>query len=281
MTVSGSSSTTAVILAAGQALTASWAAVPGAWAYNIYTGLTNVYTGSALTYNKTVYTNSITVAGSSLTSTAIAPVANTTANSTYGIEGLGVWCMQSAVYGNATPSKVSVYDNAGIGFTAANGGIAQIDTILASMWTNWQTAPSVMLMSPNMNASLVGKLLSTPSTSTYRLEVSQERGTINGGMMVTGYTNKFAPFADGTPRYVDIIPHPYMPDGTVLIASETIPYPMGNETRGFVREVLLPYTYFPLASTTLQYNYSIEISETLECFNPGPQAAIVGVDFTK
>jgi hypothetical protein len=69
-----------------------------------------------------------------------------------------------------------------------------------------------------------------------------------------------------------------MPDGTILFMAETIPYPMGNETRGFVRDVLLPYTYFPLASTSVQYNYSITTSETLECFNPSPQSAVVGVD---
>jgi hypothetical protein len=76
-----------------------------------------------------------------------------------------------------------------------------------------------------------------------------------------------------------------MPDGTVLFLSETIPYPMGNETRGFVRDVLLPYTYFPLPAQTggtnqTIYNFSITTSETVECFNPGPQTALVGVDYT-
>jgi hypothetical protein len=99
-------------------------------------------------------------------------------------------------------------------------------------------------------------------------------------MMLAGYVNKFAPYADGTPRFVDVLPHPYMPDGTILILCETIPYPMGNETRGFVRDVLLPYTYFPLASSTVQYNYAIDASEVVECFNPAPQTAIQGIDIT-
>jgi hypothetical protein len=62
--------------------------------------------------------------------------------------------------------------------------------------------------------------------------------------------------------------------------SETIPYPMGNETRGFVRDVLLPYTYFPLASTNVQYNYALTTSEVLEGFLPPAQTALVGIDYT-
>jgi len=76
-----------------------------------------------------------------------------------------------------------------------------------------------------------------------------------------------------------------MPDGTVLFLSETIPYPMGNESRAFVRDVLLPYTYFPLPSQAsgvnqITYNFAITTSQTLECFNPGPQAVLQGVDYS-
>jgi hypothetical protein len=280
---SGSSQiTSTIITASGSKVVLTWAAVPGAVAYNIYTAASAQYAGSALGYLKTVLTNKTSITTTPTTATgSLAPVSGsgTTGNS-YGIEGLIPWCTGSYVYSNAIPTKVNIYDNAGAGLTGANGGIAQIDYQLEKCWTNWQIAPSVMLMSPNMNSTLVGKIMGLNSGATYRIEVSQERGGINGGMMVTGYTNKFSPFADGTPRYIDIIPHPYMPDGTILMLAETIPYPMGNETRGFVRDVLLPYTYFPLASTTNKYNYSITTSETLECFNPSPQCAIVGIDYT-
>jgi hypothetical protein len=254
----------------------TWPAVPGAVAYNLYIGTTG-QAGSLGVWNKTVFINKaqLTAAGTG----AVAPVTGTTVNA-YGQESLIQWCEQSTVYSQAITGKVVPYDNAGAGLTAQNGGIAQFDYQLAQLWSNWHIAPSVMVMSPNMNACLVGKLMSLNNSSLYRIEVSQERGTIAGGAMVTGYVNKFAPFADGTPRYIDVIPHPYMPDGTVLFMAETIPYPMGNETRGFVRDVLLPYTYFPLASSTVQYNYTITTSETLESFNPSAQTAIQGIDWT-
>ena len=256
----------------------TWPAVPGAVAYNLYIGTTGQIAALGK-WNKQVLINKAQLTDASLGGGAVAPVADTTVNA-YGQESLIQWCEQSTVYSQAITGKVTPYDNAGAGLTAQNGGIAQFDYQLAQLWSNWHIAPSVMVMSPNMNACLVGKLMSLNNSSLYRIEVSQERGTIAGGAMVTGYVNKFAPFADGTPRYIDVIPHPYMPDGTVLFMAETIPYPMGNETRGFVRDVLLPYTYFPLASSTVQYNYTITTSETLESFNPSAQTAIQGIDWT-
>lgn len=275
MLLTGSSSSIAV----------TWPAVEGAVAYNVYLTAAGTVAGSAAKWNKMVTINKATVVADS-TATTTPPAADTTANTSYGYEGLLSWCMKSTVYGNAIPNKATIYDVAGAGLTTGNGGIVEIDAQLASLWTNWHIAPSLMVMSPNMNATCVGKVMALGSGNFYRVDVSDERNKMNGGLMMTGYVNKFAPFADGTPRMIDIIPHPYLPDGTILMASETIPYPMGNETRGFVRDVLLPYTYFPLPSQAagvnkIRYDFAITTSEVVECFNPAPQTAIVGIDYTK
>jgi len=273
------------VLGAGSSVTATWPAVPGAVAYNVYfSGSSGHYSGSTSKWNQTVLINKAVISALSSGSN-VCNSSDTTANATYGVEGILAWCEKATVYSNAIPSKQTITDNAGAGLTAGNGGITQFDTILASLWTNWHTAPSLMVMSPNMNATLVGKLQSLGSGTFYRVDVTNERNTVNGGMMVSGYVNKFAPYADGTPRMIDVLPHPYMPDGTIAFLSETIPYPMGNESRGFVRDVLLPYTYFPLPSQAsgvnkIRYDFAITTSETIECFNPGPQTALVGVDYT-
>lgn len=274
------------VLGAGSSVSVTWPAVAGAVAYNVYMSGSGAHgtSGSNARWNQTVVINKATISALS-TGTLAPPTADTTANATYGYEGILSWCESGSAYGNEIPNKQTITDNSGSGLTAGNGGITQFDTILASLWTTWHTAPSLMIMSPNMNASLVGKLQSLGSGTFYRVDVTNERNTVNGGMMVSGYVNKFAPFADGTPRMIDVMPHPYMPDGTVLFLSETIPYPMGNESRGFVRDVLLPYTYFPLPSqssgtNTITYNFAITTSEVIECFNPGPQAALVCVDYT-
>lgn len=258
-------------------------AVENAVAYNVYISPSGG-AGSTAVYNKTVTVNKATITAAS-TSSNVPPAADTTANAA-GIEGLIGQCSLSTLYGQSIPGKLTMSDNAGAGLSVGNGGITEFDEILARQWSEWQIAPSLMIMSPNMNATVVGKLLGTGGAGGfYRLDVTQERNTVNGGMMVTGYVNKFAPFADGTPKMIDIIPHPYMPDGTILFMCETIPYPMANESRAFVRDVLVPYTYFPLPSQVggtnkILYNYSITTSEVLEGFLPSPQCALVGVDYT-
>lgn len=287
--VAVSSTSTATGAGALNSITATWPIVPNAVAYNVYLSGGLLSTGSAAgqsTWNKMVTINKAVLTAESGSTALKVPSVDTTVNS-IGIEGLIGQCELETLYGQALGTgKVAIVDNAGAGMTVGNGGISQFDNILASQWSNWQIAPSLMVMSPNMNAALVGKLLGTGGAGGfYRLDVTQERNTVNGGMMVTGYVNKFAPFADGTPKMIDIIPHPYMPDGTVLFMCESIPYPMGNESRGFVRDVLMPYTYFPLPSQTggtnqILYNYAITTSEVLEGFNPMVQSALCGVDYS-
>jgi hypothetical protein len=203
--------------------------------------------------------------------------ANTTANSN-GYEGLIQWCEQSTIYGNALPGKVTPTDMAGAALTTSNSGIVQFDAKLRTLWNDWQICPSLIIGSANAIGEVTNLLMGLNNASLYRIEVSQERGTIAGGAMVTGYVNKYAPFADGSARYVDTMAHPYMPDGTFLFVTETIPYPMSREARGFCIETLIPYTYFPLAQTTLVYPFAVTLSESLLCFHPSVQTAITGVD---
>ena len=297
VSVNGESAASYVLVSPAQTaaattkITLTWPAVPGAVAYNVYlnggaTGTGSaIASGSAGNYMQTVLINKAVILTTAGSSANVAPASGGTDNSTYGMEGLIAWCTRRTMYGQTIASPSAIYDNAGAGLTGINGGIAQIDNILAQQWTTWHAAPSLMIMSPNMNATITGKLLELGSVAHYIVNISEERNRFTGGMMMLGYTNKFAPFADGTPRLIDVIPHPYMPDGTILLLCETIPYPMGNETRGFTRDVLLPYTYFPLPSqaagvSQITYNYAITTSETVKCYLPNPQSAVVGVDYT-
>ena len=129
-----------------------------------------------------------------------------------------------------------------------------------------------------MVQTVTAKLLALNSAALYRIEVQQERGTITGGAFVTSIVNQFAPMIDGSPRSVEIMGHPYFPDGTVLFVSETVPYALSRTANAFQAEQLVPFTYFPLAQTTLDYPFAVTLSEVLECFHPSAQAAIAGID---
>lgn len=259
-------------LASSATATISWPAVKGAVAYNLFYAAD----AGAYHYQGTYTKTSVTISAVSGTGNALSAT-DKSANAN-GYEGIMSWTTRSTIYGNAIPNKVAMTDAGGSSLTAGTSGITQIDAKLASLWTTWQIAPSLMVMSPTMVGVLTDRILGLNSGAMYRIEVSQERGTMQGGAFVSGYVNKFAPYADGTPRYIDVIPHPYWPDGRIDMLCETIPYPMAREARGWQLETLLPYTYFPLASTNLAYPFAVTVSEVLECFHPAAQTAIVGLN---
>ena len=263
-------------LTLGASIVATWPAVPGAVAYNVYVSPHNA-SPVTLYYNKTVMINTATITAES-TGTVLPPQADTSVNAN-GYEGLINWCELPTVYTNAITGKQAITDNAGAGLTVGNGGITQFDTILASLWTNWQIAPSLMVMSPNMAGTVTGKLSGVTQAPMYVINASEVQGQLTGGVFMSGYTNKFALFADGSPRKIDFFAHPYMPDGTILFITETIPYPMSREAQGFKLDVQIPYTYFPLAQNTIQYPFALTVAETLECFHPSAQCALVGVNY--
>lgn len=261
----------AIDLSAKASVTIGWDAVPGAVAYNVY------YNASSTTkwYCSTVLRNSVTY--TALPASGNAPPAATTAANANGFEGLISWAELSTIYSNSIYNKVSPdsLDNAAM--TATASGIAELDALLESLWGTWQIAPSILVTSPSVVGKITNLLMGLNSGGTYRIEVSQERGTMRGGAFVSGYVNKYAPFADGTPRYIDIIPHPYMPAGKALLLSETIPYSMSREARGFGIETLIPYTYFPLAASTISYPFAVTCSEVLECYHPAAQTAMTNI----
>ena len=259
--------------AATCSFTATWAAVPGAVAYAVYCGST---TGSANMFlNQVVTIGSVVI--KSIKTTGVFPLADTTVGAT-SYEGIIPWCEKQTLYSNTASTNRTLTDQSAGSLTTYAGGITEFDTLLASLWTYWQVAPSLIVCSPNSVKHVTKQILSTSAVSAYRIEVGQERGTMTGGAFVTGYVNKFAPFGDGLPRIIDIMAHPYIADGTFLFLTERISYPIARENRGFVLEQLIPYTYFPLAQVDVSYPFSMLCSETLECFHWPAQSAIYNVN---
>lgn len=268
----GGTASDAIDLSAKESVTITWDAVPGAVAYNIYYKAG----GAAYVFIGQTKLTSVTLTSLATVSANIPPSADGTVNA-LGFEGLIGWTEKSTVYSQSIYGKQAITDLGGAGLTAQASGIQEFDEVLANLWTNWQIAPSAMVMSPLMAGYVAEKLMALNSGNMYRIEVSSERGNIQGGAWVSGYVNRFAPYADGTPRFLDVIPHPYMTDSSILFLSETVPYPMSREARGFAMEPLIPYMYFPLAATSLQFPFAMTTSETLLCFHPSAQTALAGV----
>ena len=274
------------VTASSGAVTLTWPIVPGAFAYNVYVSTDN--NASHAYYNQTVYVNKavITTASVAGSGSRVPPSADTTpVTATGAINGALYWASASSVYGNVIDNKLGPYDNAAGALTAGGLGVSQVNQVMAEQWTKWKIYPSLAIMSANM-ALKISKIYGSLSNSpVFVINADMNQGKLTGGAMMGDVVNSFAKMADGSGKRMEIMAHPSMPDGTIAFFCESIPYPNANETRGFVRDVLFPYTYFPLPSVdyttglpSVQYNYNISTSETMECFLPGPQAIYAGID---
>jgi hypothetical protein len=200
-------------------------------------------------------------------------------------EGYVAWATKTTMYGqslSAAGSRVFV-DMDGAEFTAENSGCKEINTALQRLWLLYHTAPTLMVGSPATVRAITNKI--TGNNNVSMMVTGNQGGNLQsqnkfiGGIMVGGYTNMFAQNA-GMSTLIDIIAHPYLPDGLLLLLSETLPpdtYRFAQDSRCFALDVLRPYNYFPLASTDRNINFDIWFLETLKCYYPTAQAAIAGI----
>ena len=288
-------------------ITVSWAPVAGAFAYKIYTGATaaaatlvtpvNAGTGAQQIYYVSatplsalgaafvpettgqtfVTVTSCMVAAAGDGATAVPTAAHDGTVNANEMEGYWAWCTKSTIYGTALGITPQQIDMKGQQLTAQNGGIKELDSILEYQWRVWHASPSLIICSPNGAADLSAKVLAATGITNF-VNITDNQGKFQGGTFMGAYTNKYAgTMQAGSQPVVPIWAHPYWPTGNIAVICENVPYPYTNESRGFALDVRLPYTYWPLAQTTINYPFSILFDEVLKCYFPAAQASIVGV----
>jgi hypothetical protein len=277
-----------------------WDPVPGAFAYKVYAGATAaaavlldpnvclahpIKTGSSATAGdawvvptgQTFVTETralITSTGTALTGTH--PTADGTANPN-AYEGMMAWATKPTMYGQSLGTRLTK-NLAGQKLTSGTSGIPEFDAILQQLWNQWKISPSLILTSSAGTSAVSDALMGMNGGFTTRLDITQERGRFVGGTFVGGYVNKFAAsMLPGTPPQVEVWAHPEFPDGTFLFLTERIPYAYARETRGWALDNRIPYTYWELAKSQLSYPFSLLFDQTLKCYHPAAQAALVGV----
>jgi len=203
------------------------------------------------------------------------PAADLTA-SLLQFEGLIPWCEKTTMYATAGLTHPNV-DLNGAPLTTSGAGVLEIDQVLENLWTQWVISPTKIIASPKSVTSLSNHIIAANNGSMYRLEMSQERGKLVGGVFIGGYINKFAASLTNQRSDVSVIAHPYMPDGKFIFLSEDVPYQYSQTGKSFAMDVQTPYTYWELGRTTRNIPFDVFFSEVLKCYHPGAQAAISGV----
>jgi hypothetical protein len=262
--VTGSHATTAS--GAGSTATlVSWAAVPGAFAYNVYAGTsTTVHFIAQVTVNTYTLT---TLAGAG---TQVPNVANQTANALQ-FDGIAVQA--------ALASGALIKDMAGAPLTAGTGSVNEIDALLETLFRTPKVAPSLLLVSGHEAQTIRNLVLSAGtavSTQRFNVDVGPD-GAIRAGSIFMEYTNPFFP---GMP--IEVLAHPYMPQGTALVVTEKLPpwYPNANIGTTWAvdtRREFYSIEYAIATSSGRVKPIGVYVEEVLKGYFPTGTAVIQGI----
>ena len=288
-------------------LDVSWAPVPGAVGYKVYCELTpggGVYylvnPNLGLKYRKitagatdlTAYGDNIVVPNGQtyvgVTHVQIYTIPLNTQPQTPGaadnsanlnaFEGAIAWAEKNTIYTQALPVNHPVTNMDGATLTTSGTGIAEIDAYLLNLWQNNQIAPNLCLTSSAGVNSMTNHLVAANNGSMFRLDVTNERSGIQGGLYMTGYNNKFSSSMQGGPKSLEVWAHPDVPDGNFIFLVEQMPpaYKYSRTGNVFALDVQTPYTYLGQAIQNRSFPFSVMFGETLKCYFPTAQGSIVG-----
>lgn len=264
----GESTAATVAVAPGGAnnsIVLTWDALPGAVAYNVFV---DASPGTA-DYLATVTANTYTVLAEG---TGADP--NTTNLTGSPLEFTGIIGQVAA----ATTGTSRFVDMEGGTLTSDGaGGITQFDAILKAMWDSLQLGPTAILCN-SQQALDITKKIGGSSNLAYRIVLEDGQRNVVGGMYVGSYLNKFASsFAEGFPNDIPIKIHPFMPAGTIVFLTETLPYPNNQIPNVWEIEALQEYTQYEWALSQRRYEFGIYFMEVLKGYFPSGNAMMVGV----
>lgn len=233
------SSTSTQATSNGNVVTVNVTALTGAEAYNAYVGQGAADPGVASHfYMTTSGAPTFFLMGAVPTSGAIAPVADTTANS------------------NAYPGYFRQMETGSGYISVINRAIAlnDIDALFFNIYNNVKGDPEELWAAAGLRQDYSQVILSQPSASAtgYRLAwTSNDQSGITAGVVVSAVLNKV------TGREVPLRVHPWFKPGNLFAASYTLPFP--NTEVPNVWEVMLPQDYLAIDWPVIDMNYRTSV----------------------
>jgi hypothetical protein len=140
------------------------------------------------------------------------------------------------------------------------GGIVEIDAAFKDRYDNYRLGFTRILMSSQEIASITQIVLSQAAAGTSLFRVSANYGP-NGmimGYRITSYHNKW------TGQDVDIIVHPWVPAGTMILWSDRVPYALSNVNNIIQAKVRQGYYQIEWPLQTRQYQFGVYVDEAFE-----------------
>lgn len=248
----------------GEILSCSVTPVTGAVAYAWFTGAAGAEKLEAITTINSV-TFSAPLAGTGQAATAI--TADNSRNPSYAFDGLlySAFAAGSNAYlsslATGTPGTGTVLTASG------NGGVTQIDTMLQTMWNNYQVSPSVIYVNAQELKNISTKALAASGGASLLLYNDTNGKAIVTNTTVTGYFN---PYSTNGGVVIPIRLHPTLPPGTILSWAENLPtqYQSNNVPNVAEAQVRVDYYQIDWPLKTRQYEVGVYVEETLAVYAP-------------
>ena len=260
----------------GASLFASVAPIAGAVGYAWYTGASGSEKLEKITtINSVVF--SAPLLGTGQAATLI--TADCSLNSSYAFDGLLTTALKS---GSGAYVATLATGTAGTGTTltaSGRGTISEIDTMLQSMWDNYQVSPSILYVNSQELKNITNKALSGASSAPL-LQIYTPPGEGYGNLVAGGVVGwYFNPFCMNGGIRIPIMIHPTLPAGTIMGWCEELPMMYKSNNVPNVAEVKTRRDYYqldyPLRTRAQEFGVYAEL--TLAVYAPFAMGVITNI----
>lgn len=253
--VTAASAAATVSVSAGQAISATVTPVKGAMAYAWFVGAAGSETLQIVTTNSALLLTEIVTGGSA------APTADGSGDP-LSFDGI----IPQIIAGNGL-----YYDLANSQLTAAAGGIAELDEINSRLFNQYKNGPTRYLVSEQLAKDITSAIVKNNGAPTLFVN-NGEKNDITGNYMVRRYVNKSY---GGENVIIDV--HPWLPNGTMVVMCDRVPYPNANIPSVLEMECGYDYRQIEYARTSPKYEFEVRCYEALKHYFPACQAIITNV----
>ena len=264
------SSVASATTTSGQALVVTVTPVTGAIAYNIYVGTT---TGAANAYYQGRTTGTVFTVGGAATSTTgnqgplktTGPVASRAAADT---------SAYATGYDGILPtllgSSSGYINNIAGSFSNSNPG-TEFQAVFAGLYNTVKADPDAILINGSDRKQLSDSIKGAANAN-YRLNITQDETTgAVLGSVVGGIVNEV------TGKSVDLIVHPWLPQGVAPVISWTLPIPDTEVSDVWSNYLVQDYLGVQWPVTQFAYEFSTYFRGTFFCSAPAWNGIVSGI----
>jgi hypothetical protein len=265
---STSSSVQSLAVTSGNVLTVTVNNVTGALATKVYMGTSTGNANAKYQGRFTSLTGVVNGAGGlstndeiiySTSSTTTAPTSDSSAYAT-GYDGIIPQIIANGGYTNEVNAQ----------FSTSNPG-AEFQTVFGGLYDSVKADPDFILLN-GADRKQLSDAIKNGSTANYRLNLSQdEQGGYVGGAVISGLHNEV------TGKLVDLMVHPWLPQGVAPVISKTLPIPDTEVSDVWAVVNVQDYQGIQWPVTQFSYDFSTYWRSTLVGYAPAWNGIVTGI----